>query len=45
MLPGLIFGSLTENTGALNSNALIMKISRTPGRRLWKSWKKAMRIF
>ena len=23
MLPGLIFGSLTENTGALNSNALI----------------------
>ena len=23
MLPGLIFGNLTENTGALNSNALI----------------------
>lgn len=29
MLPGLIFGSLTENTGALNSNALINENIRT----------------
>ena len=42
MLPGLIFGSLTENTGALNSNALINENIQTPGRRLLKSWKKAM---
>lgn len=29
MLPGLIFGSLTENTGALNSNTLINENIRT----------------
>ena len=45
MLPGLIFGSLTENTGALNSNALINENIQNASRRLWKSWKKAMRIF
>ena len=42
MLPGLVFGDLSENTGALTSNTVISEISGLPIRQSWRCFRKAM---